>query len=96
MKAIFGFAILNHFNDCTDALQEDVMLYVNIVAGNVFCAFLCASCACVHVCVRVYVRCMCVFVCMGAFVHYVHVCMCVFVCMCRCMCVFVCMILVQN
>mmetsp|Transcript_59005 Transcript_59005/g.86516 ORF Transcript_59005/g.86516 Transcript_59005/m.86516 type:complete len:735 (+) Transcript_59005:110-2314(+) len=35
MKAIFGFAILNHFNDCTDALQEDVMLYVNIVADIV-------------------------------------------------------------
>jgi hypothetical protein len=31
MQAIFGFAILNHFNDCTDALQEDVMLYVNRV-----------------------------------------------------------------
>merc|ERR1712216_683961 len=35
MQAIFGFAILNHFNDCTDALQEDVMLYVNIVADIV-------------------------------------------------------------
>ena len=35
IQAIFGFAILNHFNDCTDALQEDVMLYVNIVADIV-------------------------------------------------------------
>lgn len=29
---IFGFAILNHFNDSTEVLQTEIMSYVNQVA----------------------------------------------------------------
>jgi len=30
--AIFGFCILNHFNESTEVLQTEIMSYVNLVA----------------------------------------------------------------
>jgi len=33
--AVFGFCIINQFTECTEALQEDVMLFVNEVADIV-------------------------------------------------------------
>lgn len=33
--AVFGFCIINQFSECTEALQEDVMLFVNEVADIV-------------------------------------------------------------
>jgi len=35
MSAIFGFAIVRNFTDCTECLQEDVMVFVNTIAGIV-------------------------------------------------------------
>jgi len=35
MQAIFGFAIVNNFNACTECLQEDTMLFVNTIADIV-------------------------------------------------------------
>jgi class 3 adenylate cyclase len=32
MSAIFGFAIVRNFSDCTECLQEDVMVFVNTIA----------------------------------------------------------------
>jgi len=32
MQAIFGFAIIRAFTDCTECLQEEVMLFVNTIA----------------------------------------------------------------
>jgi len=35
MSAIFGFAIVRNFTDCTECLQEDVMVFVNTIADIV-------------------------------------------------------------
>eukprot|EP00277_Geminigera_cryophila_P006620 CAMPEP_0179415086 /NCGR_PEP_ID=MMETSP0799-20121207/6036_1 /TAXON_ID=46947 /ORGANISM="Geminigera cryophila, Strain CCMP2564" /LENGTH=464 /DNA_ID=CAMNT_0021187785 /DNA_START=359 /DNA_END=1753 /DNA_ORIENTATION=- len=35
MSAIFGFAIVRNFSECTECLQEDVMVFVNTIADIV-------------------------------------------------------------
>lgn len=35
MHAVFGFAIVRNFADCTECLQEDVMVFVNTIASIV-------------------------------------------------------------